>query len=45
MELRDGQSERVDRLELREDVCLVADLLGIQIVGNTQHPMFCPGLT
>ena len=29
MELRDGQSERIDRLELREDSSLVAYLLGV----------------
>ena len=44
MELRDGQSERIDRLELREDPGLVAHLLRVQIVGDAEQPMLRPRL-
>ena len=43
MELGDGQSQRVDRLELREDPGLVAYLFGIQVVGGTDAPMLDAG--
>jgi hypothetical protein len=42
MELCDGRSQRIDDLELREDVGLVADLFGIPIVGHTEPPMLYP---
>ena len=45
MEFGDGQSERVDGLELRKDAGLIAYLFGIQVVGHTQQPMLHPGLT
>src|SRR5260370_25263854 len=39
VELSEGQSKRIDRLELREDTGLVAHLLGVQIVSDTEQPM------
>ena len=42
VELGDGQSQRIDRLELWEYSSLVAYLLGVQVVGDTQQPMLRP---
>src|SRR5260370_19562004 len=42
MKVRDGQSERIDGLELRKDFGLIADLFGVQIVGDTEQPMLRP---
>ena len=39
MELGDGQSQRIDELILWVDFGLIADLFGIQVVRDTEHPM------
>ena len=44
MKLSDGHAQGIDRLELRKNSSLFADLLGIQVVGNRQHPMFGAGI-
>ena len=44
MELRDGQSQRIDGFVLRIDSCLFADLFGIEIVSHAEYPMLRPRL-
>ena len=44
MELGDGQSKRIDDLELRKYPGLIADLFRIQVVRDTEQPMFRPGI-
>ncbi len=39
VELGDGQAKRIDELELRKDLGLIANLLRVQVVGHTDHPM------
>src|SRR5579862_3037937 len=44
VKLNDRQSKRIDELVLWIDFGLVADLFGVQVIGNAQHPMFDSGL-
>src|SRR6185437_10115102 len=39
VELSNGQSQRIDELVLRVNLGLVANLLGIEVVGQTKKPM------
>src|SRR5438270_7581836 len=44
MELGDSQTKWIDELVLRVNPGLIAHLFGIEVVGETEHPMFGPRL-
>src|SRR5579863_4024616 len=44
VEFGDGQAQRVDELVLRINPRLIADLLGVEIVGDADDPMLGPRL-